>query len=72
MFAQSLFNTCMDLVLDRVVDQSHCGVGSFGNSDVTGLVFADDAVILAKSLEVLVMALESLHEEVKALGLQVF
>ncbi len=32
---------------------------------------ADDAVILAESLEVSVMALEALHKELKPLGLQV-
>ena len=68
--APSLFNTCMDWVLGRVVDQSHCGA-SVGNTTVTDLVFADDAVILAESLEVLVLALETLHEETKPLGLQV-
>ena len=68
--APSLFNTCMDWVLGRVVDQSHCGA-SVGNTMVTDLVFADDAVILAESLEVLVLALETLHEETKPLGLQV-
>ena len=68
--APSLFNTCMDWVLGKVADQSHCGA-SVGNSKVTDLVFADDAVILAESLEVLVMALEVLHEEAKPLGLEV-
>ena len=68
--APSLFNTCMDWVLGRVVDQSHCGA-SVGNTRVTDLVFADDAVILSESLEVLVMALEALHEEAKPLGLEV-
>ncbi len=38
---------------------------------VTDLVFADDAVLLAESLDVLVMALEALHEEAKPLGLEV-
>ena len=68
--APSLFNTCMDWVLGRVVEQSHCGV-SVGNTKITDLVFADDAAIFAESLEVLVMALEALHEEVKPLGLKV-
>ena len=68
--APSLFSTCMDWVLDKVVDQSHCGA-SVGNAKITDLVFADDAVIFAESLEVLVMALEALHEETKPLGLQV-
>ena len=35
------------------------------------IVFADDAAIFAESLEVLVMALEALHEEVKLLGIKV-
>ncbi|KAG0724998.1 Polycomb protein suz12-A [Chionoecetes opilio] len=35
------------------------------------LFFANDAVIFAESLEVLVMALEALHEEAKPLGLEV-
>ena len=68
--APSLFNTCMDWVLGRVVEQSHCGA-SVGNTKITDLVFADDAAIFAESLEVLVMALEALHEEVKPLGLKV-
>ncbi len=37
------------------MDQSHCGA-SIGNTRVTDLVFADDPVILAKSLEVLVIS----------------
>ena len=68
--APSHFNTCRDWVLGRVVDQSHCGA-SVGNTKITDLVFADDAVIFAESLEVLVMALEALHELAKPLGLQV-
>ncbi|KAG0714867.1 Retrovirus-related Pol polyprotein from type-1 retrotransposable element R2 [Chionoecetes opilio] len=67
--APSLFNACMDWVLDKVVDQSDCGA-SVGNTKITDLVFADDAVIFAESLEVLVMALEALHEEAKPLGLE--
>ena len=38
---------------------------------MTDLVFADDAVIFAESLKVLIMVLEALHEEAKPLGLQV-
>ena len=68
--APSLFNTCMDWIMDRVVDQSHCGA-SIGNFKVTDLDFADDAVILAESLEVLVLALETFQEEAKPLGLKV-
>ena len=69
MLVPSLFNTCMYWVLGRVVEQSHCGA-SVGNTEITYLVFADDAAIFAESLEVLVMALEALHEEVKTLGLR--
>ena len=43
--APSLFNTCMDWVLGRVVKQSHCGA-SVGNTVIIGLVFADDYRIL--------------------------
>ncbi|KAG0722631.1 Retrovirus-related Pol polyprotein from type-1 retrotransposable element R2 [Chionoecetes opilio] len=68
--APSLFNTCMNWVLDKVVDQSDCG-SSLGNTKITDLVFADDAVIFAESLEVLVIALEALHEEATPLGLEV-
>ena len=64
--APSLFDTCMDWVLGRVEEQSPCGA-SVGNTEITYLVFADDAVIFAESLEVLVKDLEALHEEVKPL-----
>ena len=43
----------------------------FNTFVITDLVFADDAVIFAESLEVLVMALKALHKEAKPLGLQV-
>ena len=49
--APLLFNSCMDWVLGRVVDQSHCGA-SVGNTKITDLVFADNAVIFTESLEV--------------------
>ena len=70
MLALSLFNTCMDWVLGRVVEQSHCGA-SVSNTDITDLVFADDAAIFAESLEIVVMSLEALHKERKTLGLKV-
>ena len=57
------------MVLDRVVVQSHCGV-YVDNTEITYVVFADDAaVIKADSLELMVMSLEALHEHVKPLGL---
>ena len=61
----------MDWILGRVVDQSHCGT-SIGNTKITDLVFTDDAVVFAESLEVQVMALKALHEEAKPLGFRVF
>ena len=64
--APSLFNTCLDWVLGRIVDQSHCGA-SVGNTKITDF-FADDAVIFAESLEVLVLVLETLYEKTKLLG----
>ena len=47
--APSLFNTCMDWVLGRVVEQIHYGA-SVGNTKITDLVFADDAAIFVESL----------------------
>ncbi|KAG0710715.1 hypothetical protein GWK47_022229 [Chionoecetes opilio] len=52
------------------IEQSDCGA-SLGNTKITDLVFVVDAVIFAESLEVLVMALEALHEEAKPLGFEV-
>lgn len=37
---------CLDWVVYRAVDQSHCGT-SIGDARVTDLVFADNAVVLA-------------------------
>ena len=70
MLAPSLFNTCMNWVIGRGVEQSHCGA-SVSNTEITDPVFADEATIFAESLEVMVMVLEALHEEVKPLGLKV-
>lgn len=68
--APTLFNTCMDWVLGRVADQGLCKV-SIGECEITDLVFADDAVLLAESLDNLVKALEALELEARPLGLQV-
>ncbi|XP_076054469.1 uncharacterized protein LOC143033154 [Oratosquilla oratoria] len=67
--APTLFCTCMDWVLD-VIDQCRCGV-SIGNTKVTDLVFPNDATLLVESLEVLIVALESLHREARTLGLEI-
>ena len=65
-----IFQYLHGLDTGRVVHQSHCGA-SFGNAKITDLVFANDAVIFTESLEVLVMAFKTLHEEAKPLGLRV-
>lgn len=52
----------MNWVLCKISDDSRCGV-SVGNIKVTDRVFADDAFLLGKSLEVLVMAFEVMPEE---------
>ena len=44
-------------VLGSVVEQSHCEA-SVSSTEITDLAFANDAIVFAKSLEVLVMALE--------------
>ena len=60
----------MDWVLSKVVERGRCG-SSVNNTETADFVFADDAVISAESLAILVVALEALHEEVKPLGLEV-
>ena len=70
MLAPSLFSTCMDWIMDRAIGGSGCGV-SFGEVRITDLDFADDAVIFAETLDVLIMALETLSEEAEPLGLRV-
>ena len=65
-----MHDSCMNCVLGRVVERSHCGA-FVGKTKITDLVFTDDATIFAESLEVLVLALEALHEELKPLGLKV-
>ncbi|XP_076065110.1 uncharacterized protein LOC143039136 [Oratosquilla oratoria] len=61
----TLSNPCMDFVLDSLVDQSRFGT-SFINIEVSDLSFA-----FAESLEVLVVALRSLHRKSRPLRLEV-
>ena len=68
--APSLFSTCMDWIMERVVGGTGCGV-SFGDVRISDLDFADDAVVFAETLGVLVDALERLSEEAEPLGLRV-
>ncbi|XP_076049304.1 uncharacterized protein LOC143029977 [Oratosquilla oratoria] len=60
----------MDWILDRVVNHCRCGA-SISNTKVTDLLFPDDAVLLAETLEVLVAGLESLRRESRPFGLEV-
>ena len=60
--ALTLFNTCMDWVLNSVISQTQCG-SPVGNTSIIDLAFDDDAVVFVEMLEVLVMTLESLFEE---------
>lgn len=50
--ASSLFNTSMECVSGRVVEQSHHGA-SRGNTKLIDLAFFNEAVIFDESLEVL-------------------
>ena len=68
--APLLFNAGMDWVMSRTVAASDCGA-RIGNAWVTDLDFADDAALLAELMDVLVLALDSLNEEAKPLGLKV-
>ncbi len=51
-------------------ERSSCGA-SFGNVKISDLDFADDAVIFAETLDILLRALEVLNEESEPLGLRV-
>ena len=66
----TLFSTCMDWILGRISERSSCGA-SFGNVKFCDIDFADDAVIFAETLDILLGALELLIEESEPLGLRV-
>ena len=57
----------MDWILGRMSERLSCGA-SFGNVKVSDLDFADDAVIFAATLDILLGALEMLNEESEPLG----
>ena len=48
----TLFSTCMDWILVRMSERSSCGA-SFGNVKISDLDFADNAVIFAETLDIL-------------------
>ena len=52
----------MDWILGRMSERSSCGA-TFGNVKISDLDFADDAVIFAETLDILLGALEVLNEE---------
>ena len=51
----TLFCTWIDWILGRMLERSSCGA-SFGNAKISGLDFADDAIILAENLDILLGA----------------
>ena len=61
---------CVDWLLGRISERSSSGA-SFGNVKISDLDFADDAVIFAKTLDILLRALEVLNEGSEPLGLRV-
>ena len=68
--APSFFRACMDWIMGRVIGRTSCGI-SFGDVHITDLDFADDAVILAETIETLPETLETLSEESEPLKLRV-
>ena len=58
----------MDWLLGRMSERSSRGA-SFGCIKISDLDFADDAVIFAETLDILLGALEVLNEESELLGL---
>ena len=65
----TFFSTCMDWIVERMLERSSCGA-LFGNVKIYDLDFADDAVILLETLDILLGALEVLKES-EPLGLRV-
>ena len=49
--APTNFNTCIDWVMGETVEKTDSGI-SFGETMITDLVFADDKVIFADTLEI--------------------
>lgn len=66
----TMFKQLVDLMYGRALEQTHSRA-SLGSSRLTDLVFAYDTVILADSVEVLILAIEALHETFRTSSLQV-
>ena len=60
----------MDWILGRMSERSSCGA-SFGNVNISNLDFADDAVIFAETLDILLGALKMLNEKSEPLRFRV-
>lgn len=61
----SFSNTCMNWILGRTLDNSHCGA-SIANSWIIEFVFAYDVIIFGVCLDAMVLALKALYLKVKA------
>ena len=66
----TLFSACMNWILRRMSERSSCSA-LLGSVKISDLDFADDAVIFAETLDILLGALKVLIEESKPLGLRV-
>ena len=64
------FQHLYGLESERMSERSSC-VALFGNVKISDLDFADDAVIFADTLDIVLGALEVVNEESELLGLQV-
>jgi len=60
--ASTLFSTCMDWILGRMLARSSCGA-LLGNVKISDLDFGYDAVIFADTLDILLGSPEVLNEE---------
>ena len=69
MVAPDLFLTPMDWLLNHTNHLAFLGT-TIGTEPFTDLDFADDVVLLTKLLSVLMLALETMNDEAKSLGLQ--
>ena len=68
--APTLFSASLNWILGRMLERSSCGA-SLGNVKIYDLDFADDTVIFAETLDILLGALKVLNEESEPLGLRV-
>ena len=60
--APTLFSTCMDWIMGRMLGRSSCGA-SIGNIKISDLDFTNVVVIFEEILDILLGAIEVLNEE---------